>query len=147
MNKAFIREADSADERCPRCHAPGQPVGAATLDALLLPERRRELGETAYFCVTPQCEVAYFDPFERVVTTAALRQPVYPKDPDAPLCPCFGVTADEIEQDARRGEVGRVRGLLDRAKSAEAACITRSVRGQSCATEVQRCFLRAYHPT
>ena len=28
---------------------------------------------------------------------------VYPKDPQAPICACFGMTADEVEADARRG--------------------------------------------
>ena len=66
--------------------------------------------------------MAYFDGFERIVLAADLSQPVYPKDPSAPLCACFGLTRAEIEQDVREGVVTRTRAILEKARSADARC-------------------------
>src|SRR5579859_1748664 len=101
MNKAFVREPEQTIERCPRCGSPGQPVGAVTLDAQIQPESRAQLGESAFFCSSETCPIAYFDAFERSVSVEQLVRPVYPKDPDAPICACFGVTRAEIEADVR----------------------------------------------
>ena len=46
--------------------------------------------------------MAYFDAFERAILSADLTKPVYPKDPDAPICACFGLTRRDIEQDVQR---------------------------------------------
>ena len=35
--------------------------------------------------------------------TGDLDGPVYPKDPDAPICACFGLTRLDIEADVREG--------------------------------------------
>ena len=74
----------------------------------LRPEAQANLSETAWFCPFPRCEVAYFDTFERVATVDQLRYPVWPKDGEAPLCSCFGLTRDDVEQDIREGGVTRV---------------------------------------
>ena len=63
----------------------------------------RKVADTANFCPSPRCEVVYFDAFERVVLTADLPQPVYPKDPAAPLCALF-------RPDPRGHRSGRARG-------------------------------------
>jgi hypothetical protein len=142
MNKAFVREPDQTAEHCPRCGSLGQPVGRETLEAQLEPHARSQLAEFAAFCPFPQCEVAYFDQFERVVLVADLPRPVWPKDPDAPLCGCFGLTRDDIEQDIAEGVVTRVKALLARAQSAEARCSLRAANGQSCVPEVQRYYMK-----
>ena len=63
MNKAFVRDAEPAIECCPRCGSTGQPVGSATLDAFIQTQDRPQLGETACFCPSESCPVAYFDAF------------------------------------------------------------------------------------
>ena len=144
MNKAFVRETDALSDRCPRCGTAGQGVTRVTLDAQLTSERRQELGDSAFFCPAAHCDVVYFDAFERIVLASALPRPVYPKDPRAPICACFGVMAEEIEEDAERGDVARVRELLAKANSAESPCSRESPSGQNCSAEIQRRFLRCY---
>jgi hypothetical protein len=142
MNKAFTREPDSADALCPRCGALGEAVDRVTIEALVQPQVLDRLAPSASYCPTPVCEVVYFDAFERAVTTDELVRPVYPKDPDAPICPCFGVCTQAIEQDIAEGTVERTRQLVAQAKSPEAHCRVMSVNGRSCATEVQRYYMR-----
>jgi hypothetical protein len=144
MNKAFVKEPEqSGSGSCPRCGSAGLPVGAVTLDAHLPAAARRGLADAAFFCPYARCEVAYFDGFERTVAVAALDKPVYPKMPDAPICACFGLTRDDIEQDVREGVVTRTRNCVARAKSVEARCSVMAPSGHSCVAEVQRYYMQA----
>ena len=143
MNKAFVKEPDTTGSgSCPRCASLGIPVGAATLDAQLSPDARRQLADAAFFCPYPACEVAYFDQFERFVTAAALPRGVYPKDLSAPICGCFGLTLDDVERDVAEGVVARVRAAVERARSPDARCTTMSATGRSCVAEIQGCFMK-----
>lgn len=143
MNKAFVREPDqTGPANCPRCGSLGTTVGAATLDAWLNPAARRMMPDTANFCPFPRCEVVYFDHFERVITADEVERPVYPKDPSAPICACFGFTRDDIEADLAEGVVTRTKAIVARAKGPEAQCLTAAADGRPCVAEVQRCYLR-----
>lgn len=143
MNKAFVKESEDAGDRCPLCGSPGQAVFETTIAAHVPAEFRAELAEPASFCPNANCSVGYFDKFERVVRADQLLAPVYPKDANAPICPCFGVTCEEIEADARSGNVARVREHIQRAQADSSRCVTLSPSGQSCVAAVQRCYLRA----
>ena len=142
MNKAFLKEPEQGAEYCPQCKCLGQPVSSVTLDALVRPEFRHQLGATACFCPYPTCEVAYFDAFERSVLVTSLVKPIYPKDAQAPICACFGLTLEDIEADIAEGVVTRVKAAVARAKTPEAACQLKAGNGQSCVAEIQKCFLR-----
>ena len=142
MNKAFVRESDSDVRHCPFCGSLGQAVGRITLDAWLKPEFRGQIGESAMFCSQPQCDVAYFDSFERVVTIDKLTRPASPKSADAPICGCFGLTCAEIEADVSEGSVARTRAAVERAKSSEARCSVMSPNGQSCVADIQRYYFK-----
>jgi len=143
MNKAFITEPmDTGDRNCPRCGSLGVPVPAETLREHLLPDALRNLSETAYFCPFARCEVAYFDMFERIVQVELLARPVWPKDVDAPLCGCFGLTCDDVEDDLREGTPTRVRALLARSKSPEARCTIMAADGRCCMPQVQRYYMK-----
>lgn len=142
MNKAFTREPDPTNEACPVCGAEGLGVREETLQAFLEPDVRRQLAQTASFCPTPSCPVAYFDAFERSVPVVELRQPAYPKDAAAPICPCFGLTCDDIDEDVREGVVTRTRAAVQRAKSPEAQCAVKSPSGRSCVAAVQAYYMR-----
>lgn len=142
MNKAFLREPDDDGQRhCPRCGSLGVLVQQETLDAQLVPAAATAIRAPAYFCPYSTCTVAYFDAFEREVPVSAFRRPVWPKDPAAPLCPCFDLTADDVEADLREGGVRRVRSVVERARTALARCQQCSPTGQPCIGEVQRYFL------
>lgn len=142
MNKAFVRESDAGSDRCPRCGAPGVPVGAVTLENHVRAEHRGDLAESGWFCLTPACSVAYFDMFERTCEVGQLTRPVFPKDPTAPLCGCFGFTCDDVEEDLRENTVTRTRALIERAQSPEARCSALAADGRSCVGEVQRYYMR-----
>jgi hypothetical protein len=142
MNKAFVRESDSTDVLCPRCGAVGVDALGSAVAGHVPAEARRALAATAYFCPTPTCAVAYFDAFEAQVPIEALLQAVYPKDPDAPLCACFGLSRDDVEADVTEGTPRRIRELLAKSKSPEAHCETASATGRSCLPDVQRYYLR-----
>lgn len=143
MNKAFVREPEATHSYCPRCGSLGQPVLPETLKALLKPEAAGQISEAAAFCPFPTCEVAYFDEMERSVPVSELVRPVWPKDPDAPICPCFGVTCEELEDEARAGRVDRVRELVAKANSPAARCRTTAPGGKTCVSDVQRHYLKA----
>ena len=117
-------------------------MGAATLDALLKPESRALLGESANFCPSPACDIVYFDKFDRSAKVADLARAVYPKDPTAPICPCFDFTCDEIERDAREGSVARVKAAVERAKSSAARCVQMAANGRSCVPAIQRHYMK-----
>ena len=142
MNKAFVRDPEPTVDRCPRCGAAGQPVGSVILDSFVLPEARSQLGEAASYCPSESCPVAYFDAFDRRIEVAQLARPVYPKDPEAPICGCFGFTCAEIDEDVREGVATRTRAQLERARSPAARCSQYAANGQSCIANVQRCFMK-----
>jgi hypothetical protein len=143
MNKAFVREPDETGTLpCPACGALGVVVQRETTEAHLAADGAIALADSAFFCPFAKCQVVYFDMFDRRVTTDQLRHGVYPKDPDAPVCGCFGMTIDEVRADARAGIVQRVRELVSKARSPEARCSTMSASGQSCVADVQRCYMK-----
>ena len=143
MNKAFVREPDDTGElKCPACGSLGVPVSRATWQHHVREDHVQGLAETAFFCPFPRCEVVYFDMFDRRVTIDGMRQAVYPKDPQAPICGCFGLTTDDIEADLSEGGVRRVRELIAKAKSPEAQCTMLAANGRSCVAEVQRYYMQ-----
>jgi hypothetical protein len=143
MNKAFIKEPENTGPApCPRCGSLGTAVSEPTLEAQLGPALLATIAKAAYFCSFATCPVVYFDAFDRVVTVDQLSGSVYPKDPDAPICACFGVSTDEIDQYIAEGGVRRTRELLARAKSPEAQCLTKSASGESCIAAVQRYYMQ-----
>ncbi|HEV3341850.1 MAG TPA: hypothetical protein VG125_15900 [Pirellulales bacterium] len=148
MNKAFVREPDDlGGAQCPRCGSLGIAVAGETLDAQLAPAERRNLPESAYYCPFARCEVGYFDQFDRWVASDKLLHPAYPKDPAAPLCPCFDFSCEEVEADVREGGTRRVKELLARTKSSSARCTTMSPSGQGCMGELQRYYMRLREQT
>jgi hypothetical protein len=142
MNKAFVREPDQGGEFCPRCGTEGQPVSRDTVLAHLPAGHVPQLAVTANFCPQPQCEVGYFDMFERIILASEFEKPVYPKDPDAPICACFQFTRAEIDLDIDEGVVTRTRALLEKAKSGAAQCERLAANGRSCIAEVQRYYMQ-----
>lgn len=142
MNKAFVRESDSTDVLCPRCGAVGIDALGSAVTSHVPADARRSLSATAYFCPAPTCPVAYFDAFEAQVPVEALLQPVFPKDPEAPLCACFGLMRDDVEADVAEGTPRRIRELLAKSKSPAARCETASPSGRTCLPDVQRYYFR-----
>ncbi len=142
MNKAFVRDPEQTADYCPRCGSKGEIVFRETIAAHAVADARRRLSEPANFCPKPACEVAYFDSFERIIAVGELRRAVYPKDPEAPICACFGLTREDIERDLEEGTPTRVRALLVKANSPAAQCRELAANGQSCAAYVQKYYMQ-----
>jgi hypothetical protein len=142
MNKAFVREPDATDVLCPRCGAAGVSALRAAFEAHVPADARRPLAASTYFCPTPTCAVAYFDAFEATVLADTLVRPVYPKDPAAPLCSCFGLTLEDVEADVGSAAPTRIRELLAKSQTPAARCEVLSPTGRSCIPDVQRCYVK-----
>jgi hypothetical protein len=117
-------------------------VGAAPLDTHIRHDCRTRLSDSAWFCAYLRCDVAYFNLFEVVVTIDELNGPVYPKHPQAAICPCFGFSLDDVEADVRDGAPTRIRRLLEQSRSPDARCATLAPDGKCCLREVQRLFMK-----
>jgi hypothetical protein len=146
MNKAFTREPEPAEPRCP-CGALGVPVGRRTLLAQLPEGLARAFAESAYYCQNARCPVAYFDAWGTQAPASVLRRPSHPKSPTSPLCSCFGITAGAIREEAEAGRKDLMRDLVSRAASDEARCETESPCGRSCVVEARRIFVRHFPAT
>jgi hypothetical protein len=142
VNKAFVREPDSDVAYCPRCGSKGQLVHEETILAHLPDGKKSNVTDPANFCPSAQCDVVYFDAFERVILMNELKAPVYPKDPDAPICACFGLTRQDIEADVREGVVTRVKAILAKAQSPEACCAQKAANGEPCIAYVQKYYMQ-----
>jgi hypothetical protein len=142
MNKAFVREPDNTADYCPRCGSEGESVGVETLKSYLTDEQRRTLTEPANFCPSPKCQVVYFDSFERAVLITDIQRPVYPKDTTAPICACFGLTREDIEQEVQAGVKTRVKAIIEKAKSPDACCRKTAANGQPCIAYIQKYYLQ-----
>jgi Zinc binding domain len=146
MSRAFMKEPETSGPSCPSppgCGGVGVPVSRATLEARLRPEAAARFAGAAYFCPDPACEVAYFDAGRERAPRSEMIAPAWPKHPGAPLCACFGVTREVLEDFGRRGDKAEMRAFLERTSSPEARCELLAADGRCCATEARRVFLRS----
>ena len=141
MNKAFVREPDHTVDYCPRCGSKGEPVGAETLRSFLTDEQMRGIAEPGNFCPSPRCDVVYFDSFERRVLVSEIQRRVYPKDPTAPICACFGLTRGDVERDVEEGVKSRTKEIVERSKTAEARCSNLAANGRPCVAYIVKYFM------
>lgn len=142
MNKAFVRESDADEPLCPRCQSEGTTVTPTTVASFAVESARDQVSSGARFCPHPKCEVVYFDALEGVILQSDLTRGIWPKDLDAPLCGCFGLSRDDVEADLETPTPLRIRELLKKSQSAEAHCETACAAGRSCIADVQRYFLQ-----
>ena len=145
MSRAFIKEPETTGPGCPSppgCGGTGVPVSRATLQARLRPAAAERFLDAGYFCPDPACAVAYFDARRERALRDEMIDPAWPKNAGAPLCACFGVTREALEDLGRRGDKAAMRAFLERTGSPEAHCEIRAADGRSCATEARRVFIR-----
>jgi hypothetical protein len=122
----------------------GTPVTRKTLLAHLSEESAKNFSESSYYCPNPNCGIAYFDLWGLTAPSASVSRSCYPKNPAAPICSCFKVTADKIRREAEAGRKEFVRDLIAKAESPGAQCETISPSGSSCAVEIRKIFLKHF---
>jgi len=147
MNKAFVREPEPVEPRCPAqdgCGSLGTPVTRRTLESQLVAEEAAKFSESAFYCANPHCEVAYFDAWGTSAPRSALRTAAYPKCVSAPLCSCLGISSDEIRREAEAGRKERVREILASAERQGSRCETEAPSGASCIAEIRQLFLKYF---
>ena len=149
MNKAFVRDPEPAAPRCPApagCGGIGAPVTRKTLLAQISEDSAKDFSESSYYCPNPNCAVAYFDLWGITAPSASLNTSCYPKNPTAPICPCFEVSVEKIRTEAEAGRKEFVRDLIAKAESPGAQCETSSPSGSSCVVEIRKIFLKHFRP-
>lgn len=137
-----MKEADAPEPRCPECGARGRSTAAATIAAHVADARKESIAGDMRFCDDPACRVVYFDGFHPPVRVDELVRPVWPKDGDAPVCACFGVTERDVEACAAASDKARMRTWIERVNGPEARCALRAADGRSCEPALRRIFLR-----
>jgi hypothetical protein len=144
MSRAFMKEPEAQDPLCPECGAACEPVSPPTLDAHVPPALRAPLTGAIYYCVNPSCRTAYFNAWGASVPADKVTGSAWPKDPDGPICPCFGMKAEDVVSDARDGRKDRVKELVDRSKGPEARCAQTAPDGVCCVPKVLRLFRESF---
>jgi hypothetical protein len=142
MNKAFVKEQEVLEDRCPLCNTTGRPVSREALEHHVETSTLGRVAQPALFCSNPKCESVYFDQFGRTIPLELVRRPIYPMDPDAPICACFGLTRDDVELDVAEGVVSRCRELVAKSKTADARCSVLAADGHCCVPEMQRYYMK-----
>ena len=145
MNKAFIKEDDDREPRCPApegCGGPGKIVPKATATAQVPDELLGTFSKDILYCANPGCPTAYFDPWGASIPVTALASVTYPKVSTAPVCACFGLVAEDVIEDAERKDPSRIRDLIANAEGPDAACAVKTPDGQCCVPEVRKLFMR-----
>lgn len=132
------RRVQTQRGECPGCGVVGAPVPRATLESLVVPEMRSEIGAVPHqFCATPSCDVVYFDASGRsVFRRSDLAVKVHqkePGDPDVPVCYCFGHTPRSIAEEIERaGESTAAREIRRRLREEGCACERTNPQGRCC---------------
>ena len=131
---------------CPVSGTKGAGVELQTVKAMLTEVALRQVTTAAHrFCPDPVCDVVYFAEDGRTYSKAALRVPVWQKEPAGArvVCYCFGENeADirsEIELNGRSDAVERVRAHI---KAGRCACEVRNPRGACCLGDVSATVTR-----
>ena len=135
-----MKEGEAPEPRCPSCGSPGEAVGPATLEAQLSPEDRKALGDRAYYCAHPSCAAGYYSAWDAVIPLARLRSRAWPKDPSAPLCPCFGLRDADLIEDARSGRKNRVLEIREESDAPDPRCPRTAPDGRCCMPLAMRIF-------
>jgi hypothetical protein len=144
MSRAFMKEGDEPEPRCPSCGTLGETVGAVTLEQHVTPEDHEAIGDRALYCPNPACTTAYFNAWAAVVPHDRIKGGTYPKDRQGPICPCTGLRAADVVSDARAGRKDRIKDLRDRSEGPESRCILLCPDGKSCVTRVMRLFRETF---
>lgn len=127
---------------CPQCGCEGQPVGWATVQALLKPDALSIVNRCQYaFCETPHCPVVYFAADGTQLTKEHVRVQVGLKETENPVlvCYCFHMTErlihEEVQRTGRSSASARIRAEV---KAGYCRCEVENPSGRCCLGNVIR---------
>ncbi|MBI3670942.1 MAG: copper chaperone Copz family protein [Acidobacteria bacterium] len=140
--KAEQRSAPSTVS-CAACGSRSKRVAALTVKSLV-----RHLAFAAprtqyYFCTAPGCDLVYFplDPEAPIYRRSDLLVRVEAKEPEdsAPLCYCFGITRNAIDDEIRStGRSTAAERITAEVKAGNCACEVKNPSGKCCLGSVTR---------
>ncbi len=127
---------------CPACGERGCKVTRVTLESLLRPERRGDIGEDQYYvCATPSCDTVYFGASDSQTfrkTDLTVRFGLKETDAPRPVCYCFDHTVEEIQDEIHRtGESTVVESIKVDMKGPGCRCEYTNPLGGCCLKTVQ----------
>lgn len=132
---------------CPATDRPGSPVHSASIDVLSLSAHGPHGPRSRwYFCPEASCLVAFYDDRGGTIGTDAIRTRVGSKPSSAPepICYCFGVMKETIQDEARReGHSATARWIRERVRARECTCEALNPRRVCCLGEVQKAVKEA----
>ena len=134
--------AEAQALRCPSCAVKGGHVETVTLQALVRPELRGRITAGSYrFCDTLSCDTVYYDEngshtFSKPDLT--VRVGVKETDAPRPICYCFDLTIEEIEDEIRRTGQSTVLDDIKTRMKAGCWCETKSPQGACCLGTVSK---------
>jgi hypothetical protein len=141
MSRAFVKEQEEGEPRCPTprgCGGIGVSVTRATLIAQLPATEASRLSDEAYYCTDSACIVGYFDRMGTIVGVERVATRTYPKFDDGPVCACFAIARGTIETAVDAKDNATLKALLARTESKDARCTTKAPDGRRCTPVVRR---------
>ena len=138
--------------RCPQCGNNGSKVRRVTLESLLRPKCREDIGDDPYHvCSTPECGTVYFGAdgataFDK--TDLSVRFGLKETAPPRPVCYCFDHTVEEIEDEiVRTGRSKVVESIKADMKGPGCRCEYTNPLGRCCLKTVQSAVTTAMQAT
>ena len=128
---------------CPACGEEGRSVKEITLRSLVEESTTRELDTLVdfFFCACKSCDVAYFAADGRTVDKqrVTVRIGVKENESPRPLCFCFDVTAEDIEDEVKRDGATTIPDMItERCREGLDRCPETNPRGSCCLGDVRR---------
>lgn len=82
---------ETSFEKCPVCHEKGQKVKRITVENIIKEKYRESVTEESYYlCLSPSCEVVYFNQAGSIrFTKSQVKVPVWFKEKESPKPVCY----------------------------------------------------------
>ncbi|MGC8743094.1 MAG: hypothetical protein ACP5T0_04355 [Verrucomicrobiia bacterium] len=138
---------------CPLCGNKGKSVSSMTINSLVKPEKLSLIKspDGFYFCSTPDCAAAYFNPVSgEVIYTADVKVVIYQKnkDPERPICYCFNHTVKEIIEDFKKhGRSLIMEDMKAKCAAGLARCAETNPQGSCCLGNIQKLIEETFQKT
>lgn len=133
---------------CPGCGGRSKHVDLLTVKSLVRQLRFGETDTQYYFCPAANCDAVYFTAREDgpIYHRSDLLVRVGSKEEHGPItvCYCFGVTQEDLDQEARQAEnsvlAGKVKAEVE---AGRCACEVKNPSGKCCLGDIARALQTA----